>query len=422
MSFPDLDQMRTDWARQGRRLDDSLVMDVEAVRAALLRKTTAAFAWHRRRRMLGLVVGGGYLLALLAFIVVHWGQWSWVAAAGAQLPLLLAEIIIDLRERAALRRLDLGAPVMQVRGVLERLRWRRLRLAKGYMLLSLLLWWPFVMVLLKVLFGADLLRGLAPSVLLVNLAAGIAFIPLALAVSWALQRWFGRRPGWQRFMDDAAGMSWRRASDAFAEREALEAAVDEGNLEDLASLHPLPLHIVDELRVLRRHLLFGILGCATLVLAFGLFNAAHGGEVHLLVPSILLLWGALAHMIAQILNRQALARITGDQAGLRERLLATLALRRRMALATVSLSPVIAALLAVVVGKAAFATDLLTVLPVEVLVAVGISALAASTLLWRRIHRNPEGYRPGLVNIVCLGFPDRARALLAKLSVATPGG
>lgn len=421
MSFPDLDQLRAKWTQQDRRIDDSLVMDVEAMRAMLLRRAASAFVWHRRRRTLGLLVGGGYLAALLAFIALHWGQWNWVAAAAAQVPLLLAEILIDLRERSALRRLDLSAPVVHVRAVLDRLRWRRLRLVKGYLALSLLLWWPFVLVLLKALFGADLLNGLPPGVVLANLVAGVAFIPVALAVSWVLTRAFGRSQGWQRFMDDSAGMSWRHASDAFAEREAFEAALDDGTLEDLSCLQPLPAHLVAEVHALRRHLLVGILGCAAVVLMFGLFNAAHGGQAHLLVPSIVLLWGTLAHMIVQILNRQALTRLASDEKSLRDRLLAALALRRRVALATIGMAPVAALLLAVVVAKAVFATDLANALPREALLALGVFALAASGLSWRRILREPCGVPPRLINLVCLGFVGRAQALIDTLTSARHG-
>lgn len=415
MNAPDLDQLRARWAEHSRRIDDSLVLDVDAVRATLERRTSAAFAWYRRRRVAGLAIGGGCVAALLGFIAAHWGQWDWVAMAGLLLPLLLAEVGIDLREWRALRRLDLGAPVMRVREVLHALRWRRLRLAKGYMLLSLLLWWPFVLVLFKGLFGADLLRWLPPGVLLVNLAVGLAFIPMALVIAWALARRFGHTPGWQRFLDDSPGASWRRASDEFAAREAFETAVADGSLQEAAAPDLFPDDVRDGVRALRRRLLAGILACAALVLSFGLFNIGHGGQARFLVPSLLLMWIALVHMVVQILNRDALSRTGGGAGALRERLSAMLALRRWLALATLALSPLLASLLAVVAGRIAFGADLIRDLPVPAIAGASLLALSASMLLGWRIRRDPAGFAPRLVDAVCLGFMRHARRLLAKL-------
>lgn len=414
-AVPDLDQLRARWAEQGRRIDDRLVLDVDAVRATLERKTSAAFAWHRRRRMLGLAIGGGCLAALLAFIALHWGQWDWVRMAGLLLPLLLAEIVIDLREWLALRRLDLHAPVMQVRDVLGRLRWRRLRLAKGYLLFSLLLWWPFVLVLFKGLFGADLLRWLPPVVLLANLAVGLGFIPVALAVAWCLERWFRGTPGWQRFLDDSAGRTWRWASDEFAVRESFEAAVADGSVEEMLASSFIPEEIRVELHALRRHLLIGIFGCAVLVVLFGLFNVGHGGQVHFIVSGTLLLWGALVHMVVQILSRDALSRSAGNAMALRERLAGMMTMRRRVAIATIVLSPPMTLLLVAVTARAVFGADLMRDLPAPVPACLLVLALSASALLWWRVGRDPDGFVPKLVDFVCLGFQARARRLLARL-------
>lgn len=415
MNAPDLEQLRARWAEQGRHIDDRLVLDVDAVRAMLDRRTSAAFAWHRRRRVLGLVIGGSCLAALLAFMAAHWGQWDWVKMGGLLLPLLAAEMVIDLREWLALRRLDLGAPVVQVRQTMDRLRWRRLRLVKGYMLFSVLLWWPFVLVLFKGLFGADLLRWLPPVVLLANLAIGLAFIPLALAAAWCLDRWLGHTPGWQRFLDDSVGMTWRKANDEFAVRETFEAAVADGSLEEVLASSLVPEDIRNELKELRRYLLTGILGCAALVVLFGLFNATHGGQARYLVPGILLLWCSLIHMVAQILNRQALSQLAGGIVVLRERLSAMMAMRRRVALATVVLSPLVAIPLCVVMGEAAFGIDLIRSLPLAAHAGVALLAASASALLWRRIRRDPGGFAPKLVDAICFGFLGRAQLLLMKL-------
>lgn|GEM_PF-982465 len=420
MNALDLDQLRARWAEQNRSIDDSLVLDVDAVRAMLDRRASVAFTWYRRRQVIGLAVGGGCVAALLAFIALHWGQWDWVAMAGLLLPLLLAEVVIDLREWRTLRELDLGAPVTRVRNVLHALRWRRLRLAKGYLLFSVLLWWPFVLVLFKALLGADLLRWLPPVVLLANLAVGLAFIPLALLVSWSLTRWFGHRPGWQRFMDDSAGMTWRRTSDEIAAREAFEASVADGSVQEAFASSLLPEDIQHALRALRQRLLAGILGCAALMVLLSLFNLGHGGQAVFLVPGLVLFWSVLAHMAVQILNRTGLSHVAGGTAMLRERLAGMLALRRQVAVVTLVLSPIGAMLLAVVLGKVAFGADIIQHTPPPVLGSIFLLALSASALLAWRAYCKAVDFAPRLLDAISLGFIGRARRLLSKLPDVDP--
>lgn len=410
MNAPDLDRLRSLWAEQGRRIDDSLVLDVDAVRASLESRTSAAFVRHRRWRSAGLVFGSALIAALGTFIAQHWGQWDWVAIAALLLPLLLAEFVVDLREWQALRRLDLDAPIMRVRTLLHTLRWRRLRLAKGYLLLSVLLWWPFVLVLFKGLLGADLLRHLPPIVLLSNFVVGLAFIPLAQLAAWALSRRYGHRPGWQRFLDDTAGRTWRTTSDEVAAREAFEAAVADGSLAHASG--QLPIGVLDALLSLRRRLLAGILSCAGLVVCFGLFNAGHGGQVQLIVPGVLLLWAALAHMVVQILNREALARVT-DVASLRDRLLAAIELRLRVARWTLALSPVLALLLAIVVLRL-LGIDWWQV-STGTFVVAGVGALSIVTWLAWQMHTAPETFAPRVVERLGMGFVGHARRVLAIL-------
>jgi hypothetical protein len=304
---------------------------------------------------------------------------------------------------------------MQVRTLLHTLRWRRLRLAKGYLLLSVLLWWPVVLLMFKGLLGADLLRHLPPIVLLSNLVVGLAFIPVAQLVAWALARRYGHRPGWQRFLDDTAGRSWRTTSDEVAAREVFEAAVADGSLSSALASGPLPAAVAEALATLRRRLLVGILGCVGLIVVLGLFNASHGGMVQLIVPGVLLLWTAVVHMVVQILNREALTRVT-DVASLRERLLAAIELRLRVARWTLALAPVLALLLAMVL------LPLLDIdwlqLPTVALAIAGVAALSASLSLAWGVWRTRDVFPMRLVERACLGFVGHARRLLASL----PGG
>ncbi len=413
----DLDAMRGRWAEQGRQLDQSLAMDLAAVRAALDRRTLSAFRRHRGWLLLGLA---GALIAaslLIVFLVAHWGQWPWVGLALSLLPLTLSEAWVDALEWRALRRLDFDAPVATLETRLDALQTRRLRQVKAILACSVLLWMPFLLVAVKGLFGADLMRVLHPSVLWINLALGLAFVPLSLGVAAWVSKRFGGTPGLRRFGEDAAGDSWARA------RGELEARADferEAQRDPEAALRSreLPAGVRVPLLALRRRLLLGILACAAGVLAVGLFNAAHGGLVQFIAPGVLLNLALVAQMAAGIELRQALVLRTAGANALRERFAASLVLRRRFAAGGVVALPVLLPALAQVLAKLAFGVDLVVLAGPAITTAILALGLAGVVALGWRAVRERESFAPGVVEAMSLGVLARGRALLARLAEA----
>lgn len=415
MTTLDLDQLRQRWGAQGRRIDHKLVLDVEAVRAALTGRAVSAFRRHARWLLMALVAGALTLAALAAFIVQQWRDWPWIGVAASLLPLLLAELVVDFRQWRTVQRLDWDAPVLQLRAELDQLRARRLHLAKWIFLLSVLLWLPVVLVLCKGVLGADLLRGLHPSVLWANLALGLAFIPFGVWIGRWLTRRFGGAPGWRRFLDDIAGASWRRASDQFAARERFETAPDAAADEAIEEPQRLPPEVAAPIRALRARLLLGILGCALLMLLMGAFNVAHGGVLRFILAGVLTHLSVVAHLVVQIVHRSALGNNVGGVAQLRDRLAGALKLRQRVATATVVAAPLLSLPWAVVIAQSLGAIDLVAqvAMPLQWM-ALGI-AVVASALLGRRAVGAGAGFAPALIDLVCLGAIRRTRRLVEQL-------
>ncbi|KFN42568.1 hypothetical protein [Arenimonas oryziterrae] len=421
MTGLDLDALRGRWAASQRKQDEQLTLDVAAVRAALAGRTTAAFRRHSRWLLAGLVAGSACLALLLAFVVSHRHDAVYLLASLPLLALVLAELVVDVRQWRDIAQLDLSAPVLQVRARLDAVRTRRLAMTRWILLTSVGLWLPAIAVTLKGLFGADLLRGLHPSVVWVNLAVGLLFIPIA----WAIARWISRRyatrPGYESFLDDAAGRSWSQARHAFDANQRFEDTLEAGGAE--LALHKtrthaaLPAELASPLRALKRRLQLAVAVFSVLLLANGLFNALHGGDAAVLVPSISLHLVWVINMVAACVHLARVARLdfAASDAVLREQLLALASLRARVGRAMLAASPVLGLLLAQVLVEAVAHTNLLLSVSAWPRGAILVVAVLASAWLIRRAGRDPVGFLPGAVNALSFGAIGRTQALLAKL-------
>ncbi|MEO8161902.1 MAG: hypothetical protein ABI588_10830 [Arenimonas sp.] len=401
MSGMDLDSMRGRWQDANRRADAAIRMDADAMRAALAMRTRTAFRRHSGWLLAGLVVGAGLIAVLGAFLLRHGGDWRYALMAGALLVLVAAEFVVDLRQWRALSALDFNGPLLQVRGELDTIRSRRLGMVKWIVLSSVLLWWPALLVAFMALTGVDALRFIAPSVIWVNLAFGLGCIPLGLWLMQWLSKRYSARPGFQRFLRDAAGRSWQQAEDAFAAGERFEQAVASGALAPESEAIVLPEVLRVPLRGLRLRLDAGIALYASLLVATGVFNAMHGGQAGYIVAGVALNLVWVANMVASIVHRRAAARPAPGVtlSAWREGLAAVVAGRLRAARIVAVLLPLLAAP----------AVQLLSGLALEWVVA---AAIALSALLaWRR--QRAAGFAAGLADVLALGALSRSRDCLA---------
>ncbi|MBE5317324.1 MAG: hypothetical protein H4O13_18185 [Xanthomonadales bacterium] len=354
----DLDTLRGRWADQGRALDQRLHLDLAAVRAQLDRRTASAFRRHRGWLIAGLALAVPMSLGLLVFIASHWGQWAWVLMGVALLALAFGEVLVGLSEWLALRRLDLSAPSVELQQRLDRLQSRRQRQTRLLLSCSLLLWLPLLAVLLKGLFGGDLLRGLPASVWWVNLGLGLAFIPLSLgAAAW----WRRRFATSTRSARAGDGDSWTRARVELDARLAFDLDAERDPEAALQS-QTLPDDLRADVAALRRRLLLGILACAAGLVAIGLFHAAHAGLPQFIVPGVLINLWLVAQLAPTIQLRLALNPLPGGLPAFRARLASALQLRRRFAIGGVIGLPLMVLMLVQVVVQTASAVDLVAAL------------------------------------------------------------
>ncbi len=419
----DLDALRGRWRALDHDLDDALALDVAAVRRTLEGKARSAFRGHLARLWLALALDALALGALGAFVVAHLHDLPYLLLAVVLVLAVLLEMLTDAIECRAIARLDLAAPVADVDARLAALRARRLRTTATILVLSVALWAPFVLVVFKGLFGADLYRALDPSVLLVTLAIGLAFIAPAVWIGRAVSRRFRGHAGYEQFLDGNAGMTWSRANARwhayvdFEERLAHDPeAVRRGrDARDAAGVRSrLPAW-----RALRRTQVFGIVGMVAAMLPIVAFNAQSGGQPVLLVAGLSLHFACLASMVACIVHLNALARL--DHALDDARIAATLAWmasqRARLGRVLLAMSPWLATAATVVVANAsgtlATATVTSWALPLAAVVAVASAALGV--VLMCRPHAATR-----VVDALCFGTLRRTNVLVDTLDPSPP--
>lgn len=420
MSGMDLDQLRGRWQQQSRRIDATLSLDIERVRARLQMRTQSAFQRHTRWLLLALGFGAATLLALGLFTFTNRQDVAYLLASVPLLGLVLAEFVTDFRQWRTLARLDSSQPIIEVRATLQALRTRRLRMVRWILLSCVLLWLPALAVLLKGLFGIDLLRGLHFSVILANLLLGFACIPFGIL----LMRWLGERlsgaPAWQRMLDDASGSSFSAAQNHFESQLGFEAQLAQSPdtrslLEQMDASWPAPT--VALLRSLQRRVLASVFCYATLILLLGNFNVEHGGQPQFLVPGLLLHFVALAQMIASIVDRVLLVQIgPGQVLDVQSQLLT---LRRiahwRVKLAQITIIALPLALLAAfqVLPEVLWRVDWLGAASAQLHVALAIVTAFSCAGLALQMRRRPDTSR--LLDVLSFGVLAKNRALRQQL-------
>jgi hypothetical protein len=418
MSGFDLDAMRGRWAAANRDVEATLALDVAAVRTALHARQKRAFRRHSGWLLVRLLGGGVAAAALLAFMATHGRDLRYLLLSAPLLVLVLSEWVVDGREWRALSRMDFDRPVLSVRSELNALRTRRLAMSKWIFLTSFFLWLPMLIVLVRGLSRFDVLSVLDPDFFWINQAVSLAFIPAAMIVARWLTRRYQARPGFQHFLDDVAGRSWTQAQQALAARTNFERELDhDGAVTTLARRLPAaaPAALRVPLAALKRRLALATVVFAVLMLATGLFNGLHGGQLHALVPGIALHLFWIVNLVAAILHVTLIAKtdfaLPADE--LVTRMTGTVMVRARMARWVLVLSPV-AALMGVQVSALAFTgTDLLAVLPWPWLLG-GAVFFAIAAQVVTRLPLSPGVLR--VLDVLSLGALARTRALAEAIT------
>jgi hypothetical protein len=367
----DLDALRGRWGALDRPLDDSLEFDLAALRASLSQRMHSAFRRHSQWLVVALVFDALALAALLVFGIAHWNVPVFALSALALWLVVLMEAGTDLNQWRVLRTLDLDAPVLDVRERLAALRTRRLRTTGAVILFSIALWFPFLIVLVKGVFGGDLYAVLHWSVLVGNIAFGLLFIPLGAWIGRIVARRFRGSAGFEQFLDDAAGKSWSAANNRWTSYAQTEEMVARGDAAMLLRHHAdrdaLAKQFARPLGALKRSLWLGI--------GLGHRTDAAGGMVQLAAGRRTRAFSCRAccctstcswHMVANIAHLHAVKRL--DLGAPPQRLATTLAwmataARAAGAAGTLVLAPLFLLPAAIVLGKALFDVDLFAAIP-----------------------------------------------------------
>ena len=427
MSNIDLEKMQGAWRQHGQRLDASLSLDIAGVRQRLKLGTRFAFKRHLQWLAAEIIFGGATLIALLIFIVSQRGDLAYLAAALPLLAIALFAFAVDIRHWQILSTLNLSAPIVQVRAVVDAVRARRLLVVKWLLLGSFLLWLPLIAVLLKAAFAVDLLRGLHISVIAANLVLGVLLIPIGLLIfDWFTQR-FGHAPAFQRFVEDASGNSFSAARASFESEAKFESGLVSGiaQAELEQQQRQWPAHATAQLHSFRKSLLFGILLCAFLVLCMARFNFVHGGNVHALLPGIFLHLFFVLQMVAGIVHRQLLRNLGASNALALAAQMQSLQhmanWRGNVARISIVLSPLLALALAQVFAHVIFALDLYASVGAGVAITALATALLLAIVLYIRWRAFGRGFAQRLINVIAFASLKRTQRLLNELELTVRG-
>jgi hypothetical protein len=209
----ELDVFKEKWAEQDRKLDSAIRLNRRLLVAVELNRGLSPL------RLFAFFTGmGGFLglivLAILGrFIYRHWTEPRFVLPAVLLHVWVIASVAASIRQMAMALQIDYNKPVVVIQKQIESLRALRLRVIRWTLLTGQLVWWiPFLIVTLKGLLNLDAYRVLGARFLIVNVAFGLALIPVAAWVSKKFGNRMDRSPALQRLMRELAGYNINAAS------------------------------------------------------------------------------------------------------------------------------------------------------------------------------------------------------------------
>lgn len=212
----DLDELNAKWAEYDRKLDTTIRLNMELLRATKPNKARSAL----QRLMLGItleaVIDLAAIVALGAFIYIHREQGRFMSPAIALDLFSIAVLSAQIRQIVTAVEIDYGKPVATIQKQLERLRMLRIRYTQWTLLAAPLVWTPLLIVALKGFYGLDAYHIFGAAWLSANLLFGLAIIPLAIWISRRFGDRMARFPIVQRLMRDLTGYNLAVATDFLA--------------------------------------------------------------------------------------------------------------------------------------------------------------------------------------------------------------
>lgn len=203
----ELDDLRKQWAGLDGKLDAALRLNRRVLDERVLDKVGSAMS------RLGWALGAELTLDVVAvlltgsFVADHVREVRFLvpglmlqAFAIVQIATLACQIVVA-------RRIDYGAPLVEIQKRIGMLRVSRTRTTMWTLILAPLLWTPLVVVALEGLFGVDAYESFGVPYLVANVTLGIAVIASGLLVSRRYAARFSASPFARRLMRDLAGVN-----------------------------------------------------------------------------------------------------------------------------------------------------------------------------------------------------------------------
>jgi len=188
----DLEDLRKIWQDQDRKLAEILRADARRAAQAALRRaetSTRMIAWGV---LVDLVLAAVPVIWLGSFIADHVVEPALAIPAAALDVLAIALLAAYARQYASLRTMDWTGPVAAIQQRLAEHRARRLRVARGILFLSPLLWALMLIVGLKAFFGVDPYASPTHRWIVANVLFGLLFLAAAV---WTARRYADRFQG-----------------------------------------------------------------------------------------------------------------------------------------------------------------------------------------------------------------------------------
>lgn len=204
----DLDELKAEWSRRDEALRQTLMMQTRFMRDMAVEKQLEKL---RRQRLVGAVeflFYLGFVIGFGAFLASTWGRWEFFIPAFLLDLWTIAMGVITFAERARLRDLDFGAPVLDIQKRLVALQAERARAFQWAFLSGQVLWWiPFAIVVFWGLFRVDLYRvsEFMPVFIASNIAVGLGLIPVLWGASRLIGPWLANSSIGRSLLDSVTG-------------------------------------------------------------------------------------------------------------------------------------------------------------------------------------------------------------------------
>ena len=188
----ELDVLKEKWVEQDRKLDGSIRLNRQLLVAANMSRVRSPL------RRFALFTGMGTLLGLICLVILgqfihaHWAEPRFALPAVALHVWVIAYIVTSIRQMVMALQIDFDKPVTLIQKQIESLRALRLQMVRWALLTGQLVWWiPLLVVTLKGFWDVDAYKVLGSGFLMINVAIGVAVIPVTI---WASKK-FGKRMG-----------------------------------------------------------------------------------------------------------------------------------------------------------------------------------------------------------------------------------